>query len=99
MASREIQISDGAFFIRTDMTPESFNFTKGVQRHVYLSPLERVELCTIRADGIPRREVKIIRRWLRWRGSERATVTKVTIRIYDVPREPDELKEKRVDEY
>ena len=59
---RDVEISDGAFFFflllfffflrrNRDMTamPESFNFTKGVHRHVYLALVERVEPRTIRA--------------------------------------------------
>lgn len=54
----EVEISDDALlsffffsYVETDMTamPESFNFTKGVHRHVYLALLERVEPGTIRA--------------------------------------------------
>jgi len=38
-----------------------FNFTKGVQRHVYLMLVERVKLYGTTTSRIPKREVKIMR--------------------------------------
>ena len=84
VASSGIPISDAALFILTDMTPvpESVNFTKGVQRHVYLALLERVEpRAILRANGIPTAGSKDNRKVAGWKGRDPAR--KATIRIYD----------------
>lgn len=74
---------------------ELFNFTKGVRQHVYLALVERVKLwTTLRNDCVSHseaREVKIMRgAALRRRDSRspierNVCVTRVTIRIYEVP--------------